>query len=48
MEKAGLNDMALYIKYTSDDLSVWDEYKYLNEGGEEYGLWESQRGKLSA
>jgi RHS repeat-associated protein len=36
--KEPAKNMALYIKYTKDDVSVWDVFAYIKEGGEEYGL----------
>jgi hypothetical protein len=30
--------MALYIKYTGDDVKVLDLYGYIEQSGDEYGL----------
>jgi RHS repeat-associated protein len=38
MEKAGLRNMALYIKYTKGDVGVWDAHKYIHIDGENLGI----------
>src|SRR6185436_9863211 len=36
--KEPLHNMALYIKYTGNDVSIFELYKYIEEGGSESGL----------